>query len=85
MSLNSLINWFKPHEMVFFDLLEASAGNLLDSAKHFEAEFKSRQTPGEWAGMRFGGHEVCKRPGIFGGNRTIWAGRQTTLYLTVRR
>ncbi|NTV72964.1 DUF47 domain-containing protein [Geothrix sp. 21YS21S-2] len=52
MSLNSLISWLKPHEMVFFDLLEASASNLVDSAKHFEAEFKSRQTPGEWAGMR---------------------------------
>lgn len=52
MSLNSLISWLKPHEMVFFDLLEASASNLLDSARHFEAEFKSRQTPGEWAGMR---------------------------------
>jgi uncharacterized protein Yka (UPF0111/DUF47 family) len=52
MSLNSLINWLKPHEMVFFDLLEASASNLVDSAKHFESEFKSRQTPAEWAGMR---------------------------------
>ena len=52
MSLNSLISWLKPHEMVFFDLLEASADNLVASAKHFEAEFKSRQTPGEWAGMR---------------------------------
>jgi hypothetical protein len=38
--------------MVFFDLLEASAGNLLESALHFEAEFKSRTTSGEWAGMR---------------------------------
>lgn len=52
MSLNSLISWLKPHEMVFFDLLEASAGNLVASAKHFESEFKSRQTPAEWAGMR---------------------------------
>ena len=52
MSLNSLISWLKPRELVFFDLLEASAANLLASAKHFEAEFKSRQTPGEWAGMR---------------------------------
>jgi len=52
MSLNSLISWLKPHEMIFFDLLEASADNLVASAKHFEAEFKSRQVPGEWAGMR---------------------------------
>lgn len=52
MSLNSLISWLKPREMVFFDLLEASAGNLLDAARHFESEFKSRSTPGEWAGMR---------------------------------
>jgi hypothetical protein len=52
MSLNSLISWLKPRELVFFDLLEASASNLVDAAKHFEAEFKPRQTPGEWAGMR---------------------------------
>ena len=52
MSLNSLISWLKPRELVFFDLLEASASNLVDAAKHFEAEFKSRRSPGEWAGMR---------------------------------
>ena len=52
MSLNSLISWLKPREFVFFDLLEASAANLLDSAKHFEAEFKSRKSASEWAGMR---------------------------------
>ena len=52
MSLNSLTSWLKPREMVFFDLLEASASNLLDAAKHFETEFHSRQTSGEWAGMR---------------------------------
>jgi predicted phosphate transport protein (TIGR00153 family) len=52
MSLNSLISWLKPHEMVFFDLLEASVGNLLDAAKYFESEFKSRTSPSEWAGMR---------------------------------
>ena len=52
MSLNSLISWLKPRELVFFDLLEASASNLVDAAKHFESEFKSRKTAGEWAGMR---------------------------------
>jgi hypothetical protein len=52
---------------------------------HMAARGDHQVAGGEWAGMRFGGHEVCKRPGIFGGNRTIWAGRQTTLYLTVRR
>lgn len=52
MSLNSLISWLKPREFVFFDLLEASASNLLDSARYFTSEFKSRQTPGEWVAMR---------------------------------
>ncbi len=52
MSLNSLIAWLKPREMVFFDLLEGSAGNLLLTARLFEKEFWSRETPGEWTDMR---------------------------------
>ena len=52
MSLNSIIAWLKPREMVFFDLLEASVGNLLEASRHFEREFVSREDPSEWADMR---------------------------------
>ena len=52
MSLNSIIAWLKPREMVFFDLLEASVSNLLEASRLFEREFVSRKTPGDWAEMR---------------------------------
>jgi hypothetical protein len=52
MSLNSLIAWLKPREMVFFDLLEASAGNLLEAARLFEREFVPRESPEQWKDMR---------------------------------
>ncbi|MGA2081924.1 MAG: DUF47 family protein [Holophaga sp.] len=52
MSLNSLMAWLKPREMVFFDLLEASTANLLEASRHFEREFVSRETPGQWTDMR---------------------------------
>jgi uncharacterized protein Yka (UPF0111/DUF47 family) len=52
MSLNSLIAWLKPREMVFFDLLESSVANLLKAAQLFEQEFVTREQPGQWAGMR---------------------------------
>ncbi len=52
MSLNSLIAWLKPREMIFFDLLERSVGNLLETAKLFEQEFVSREQPGQWSDMR---------------------------------
>lgn len=35
MSLNALIRWFKPRETVFFDLLEASSENLVETARVF--------------------------------------------------
>lgn len=35
MSLNALIRWFKPRETVFFDLLEASSENLVETARLF--------------------------------------------------
>ncbi len=38
MSLNALVKWFKPREMVFFDLLEGAAGNLVDIARLFASE-----------------------------------------------
>jgi len=52
MSLNSLIAWLKPREMVFFDLLEHSAENLRTTAKLFEQEFVPRERPEQWADMR---------------------------------
>jgi len=52
MSLNSLIAWLKPREMVFFDLLESSVANLLKAARLFEKEFVSRDQPGQWGDMR---------------------------------
>jgi len=52
MSLNSLISWLKPRELVFFDLLEASVTNLVASAKLFEAEFKSREDSTQWHSLR---------------------------------
>jgi uncharacterized protein Yka (UPF0111/DUF47 family) len=52
MSLNSLIAWLKPREMVFFDLLEGSVSNLLEASKLFEREFTSRERPDQWGDMR---------------------------------
>ena len=52
MSLNSMISWLKPRELVFFDLLEASVSNLLAASKYFDQEFKSRTSVGEWSDFR---------------------------------
>jgi len=52
MSLNSLIAWLKPREMVFFDLLEGSAKNLLEAARLFEREFVSHDFAGTWGDLR---------------------------------
>jgi len=41
MSLNALIRWLKPREMVFFDLLEASADNLAQTARIFDEGFRT--------------------------------------------
>lgn len=51
MSLNSLIRWIKPHEQVFFDLLESSAANVLQAAHVFDAGLREGD-PGEWAELR---------------------------------
>jgi uncharacterized protein Yka (UPF0111/DUF47 family) len=47
-----MISWLKPRELVFFDLLEASVANLLESAKLFEREFKSREESSQWKDLR---------------------------------
>lgn len=51
MSLNALIRWLKPREMVFFDLLEASAANMLEAAKFFEAEMATENRD-QWTDFR---------------------------------
>lgn len=51
MSLNALIRWLKPREMVFFDLLEASVSNVMASAQLFDQELRSGD-PARWAELR---------------------------------
>jgi len=52
MSLNSLINWLKPREMIFFDMLESSVENLLEASKLFEREFVSKSHSSQWGDLR---------------------------------
>lgn len=52
MSLNSLISWLKPREIIFFDMLEASVKNLLDASRLFEREFVSRSHASQWSDLR---------------------------------
>jgi len=51
MSLNSLIRWLKPRELVFFDLLEAAAENVLEGAKLFDREIRIEGTT-DWTEFR---------------------------------
>lgn len=51
MSLNSLMRWMKPREMVFFDLLEGAAANILDAAQLFDRELRSGD-PSRFAELR---------------------------------
>lgn len=51
MSLNSLMRWMKPREMVFFDLLEGAATNILDAAQLFDRELRSGD-PSRFAELR---------------------------------
>lgn len=51
MSLNSLMRWLKPREMVFFDLLEGAAANILDAAHLFDRELRSGD-PARFAELR---------------------------------
>ncbi|HJV48009.1 MAG TPA: DUF47 family protein [Geothrix sp.] len=41
MSLNALMRWLKPREMVFFDLLESAAGNAYQAAQLFDLEIRT--------------------------------------------
>ncbi len=51
MSLNSLMRWIKPNEQVFFDLLDASAANVLEAARLFDRELRT-EDPAHWAELR---------------------------------
>lgn len=51
MSLNALVRWLKPRETVFFDLLDASAANLLDAARAFDQGIKNGHA-GKWDDFR---------------------------------
>lgn len=41
MSLNALMSWLKPREMVFFDLLETAVANSFQAAQLFDREIRS--------------------------------------------
>ena len=41
MSMNTLMRWLKPREMVFFELLESAAGNAYQAAQLFDREIRS--------------------------------------------
>lgn len=51
MSFNSIMKWIKPREVVFYDLLERSAGNVLETAKVFDQGIRSTPLP-DWATFR---------------------------------
>ncbi len=41
MSLNALMRWLKPREMIFFDLLESAAANTYQASQLFDLEIRS--------------------------------------------
>jgi len=51
MSLNAIMKWIKPREVVFYDLLEQSAGNVLATAKAFDKGIRNTP-PEEWPAFR---------------------------------
>lgn len=51
MSLNALMRWLKPREMVFFDLLEAAAANILEASQLFDRELRGND-PARFAELR---------------------------------
>jgi uncharacterized protein Yka (UPF0111/DUF47 family) len=51
MSLNALMRWLKPKEMVFFDLLESAAANAYQAAQLFDREIRSGD-PARFAELR---------------------------------
>lgn len=51
MSLNALMRWLKPREMVFFDLLESATANAFQAAQLFDREIRSGD-PNRFAELR---------------------------------
>jgi uncharacterized protein len=51
MSMNTLMRWLKPREMVFFELLESAAGNAYQAAQLFDREIRSGD-PSRFAELR---------------------------------
>lgn len=51
MSLNALMRWLKPREMVFFDLLESAAGNAYQASQLFDREIRTGD-PARFAELR---------------------------------
>lgn len=41
MSLNAVMRWLRPREMVFFDLLESAAGNVYQASQLFDREIRT--------------------------------------------
>ncbi len=41
MSLNAVMRWLKPREMVFFDLLESAAANVYQASQLFDLEIRT--------------------------------------------
>jgi uncharacterized protein len=51
MSLNAILRWLKPHEMIFFDLLEGSAENIYQATLRFDSEIRTSD-PSRWPELR---------------------------------
>lgn len=51
MSLNALLKWLKPREMVFFDLLEGATANLFAAAQLMDRELRT-EDPSRFPEMR---------------------------------
>lgn len=41
MSMNTLMRWLKPREMIFFDLLESAASNVYQASQLFDREIRT--------------------------------------------
>lgn len=51
MSMNTLMRWLKPREMVFFDLLESATANAFQAAQLFDREIRTGD-PARFADLR---------------------------------
>lgn len=51
MSFSSLLTWLKPHEQIFFDLLEASIANAVEASRWFDQELRTGDSS-RWKALR---------------------------------